>query len=1100
MTIEKTCPNCGKALAADALMGLCPACLLKAGMATGSGTAGEATSSKFVPPTPQELARFFPQLDILELIGRGGMGAVYRTRQRRLERLAALKILPPSVGHDPAFADRFEREAKALAKLHHQNIVTLYEFGQADGLFYFLMEFVDGVNLRQLMNAGHLTPKEALAIVPQICEALQFAHDRSVVHRDIKPENILLTKDGQVKIADFGVAKIVGERGDVAVAGTTAPAPELTEAGRVIGTPQYMAPEQREHPSDVDHRADIYSLGVVFYQMLTGELPGRPIEPPSRKVQIDIRLDEIVLHALEREPERRYQQVSHVKTMIETIGATPHAGGAVRAGAPTGDPGTGASARSERVASVSPAAGQRRVFWQPVVGLRHGQRVIHWPGVILDFCIWCGVFMVVILAVAMALAPIFGKSDLIITLLSGLVVEGVLLVWKVRRWLRLPMECLKDLDALPQRGAFKSPADGSRPAPPLWWFPLLAVAAIVVFVAIVGAVLFLRIGAPHRSRLIQERQVMAPPAYTFGLTVERTMAAGETLDLDTGWQTSVSNAYADLSAVESTLYALDMAVVRLDHLAWWGPAAEIAERFRSSTQGTTIRRGWQAVGASPDTYAFCTREGGSGVLQVLSIKEFPGRVEIRIRYKLVHSRNAAATVPQTDIPSASAGGPPPALTDSIAAATAPLSGAPAAGPSANASSADREPRLQFRWVADERETSRWQWLSDPQDKTGRQWMRVRKEAVLDERTVVSASITNSPTGDVRIALHFSDAGAKRLAEITAANIGRKLAIVFDGQILAAPSIMEPITGGMAEISGTFSRTEAAAICDALNRSAGVSATALEESEAPKLRFLAWQDENVDDESKGWNVWHFDGTRVEAKDELKWIGHTRPARVDVSLMTRQTENPRFLFLWFSHPAMERTSFAKVTLYDDAGRILAKAAGAMGQRVVKASEWTGEPGWILHTVSPGCYTNMPPTINVRLEYGIGPWTILGDGIAPGFSGPKSLGKKAILAPIGQSSEGHACVSVTRSDAAAPDTQYGFLALTKDGREVEHTGGYTSGFTNLLTETSEFPVRLDEVRVFQIRTRPVRSIEFKNVPLLPSAKALEAHADPPSKERVP
>ncbi len=302
-------------------MGLCPDCLLRAGFATATEDAlpGERASG-FVPPSPEELARYFPQLEILELLGRGGMGAVYKARQKELDRVVALKILPPDIGHDPAFAERFTREARALAKLNHPHIVTLYDFGQADGLFYFFMEYVDGVNLRQLLNGGRISPGEALAIVPQICEALQFAHDRGIVHRDIKPENILLGKDGRVKIADFGVAKIVGgERGESASGETPASGPEMTGIGRVLGTPRYMAPEQASHPLEVDHRADIYSLGVVFYQMLTGELPGKRIELPSKKVQIDVRLDEVVLRALEENPEHRYQQVHEVKTRLETI-------------------------------------------------------------------------------------------------------------------------------------------------------------------------------------------------------------------------------------------------------------------------------------------------------------------------------------------------------------------------------------------------------------------------------------------------------------------------------------------------------------------------------------------------------------------------------------------------------------------------------------------------------------------------------------------------------------------------------------------------------------------------------------------------------------
>ncbi len=339
------CPQCGTPLPVGALAGLCPACLLKQGAAAETATGGQAPP--FQPPPVAELALLFPQLEILELIGKGGMGAVYKARQKELDRIVALKILPPGIGRDAAFAGRFAREAKALAKLNHPGIVTLYEFGQvqssagvspasgsqpstlnAQPLYFFLMEFVDGVNLRQLLHAGRIAPREALAIVPQICDALQFAHDQGIVHRDIKPENILLDRRGRVKVADFGLAKLVQLDGRAELppgqdAQQRAPTDDaLTAAGKVMGTPNYMAPEQMEHPNEVDHRADIYALGVVFYQMLTGELPGQPIIPPSsrtRGIQIDVRLDEVVLRALEKKPELRYQQVSEVKTCVETI-------------------------------------------------------------------------------------------------------------------------------------------------------------------------------------------------------------------------------------------------------------------------------------------------------------------------------------------------------------------------------------------------------------------------------------------------------------------------------------------------------------------------------------------------------------------------------------------------------------------------------------------------------------------------------------------------------------------------------------------------------------------------------------------------------------
>ena len=331
MPDTKRCPHCGKPVSED-LLGLCPECMLKRGAdSAGTGDSATGNAAAFIPPKPAELERFFPQLEIIELLGRGGMGAVYKAKQKHLDRLVALKILPPSVGKDPSFEERFKREAKAMAKLHHPHIVTLYEFGHAQdqawaaGLFFLLMEFVDGVNLRQLLQAGKLAPNEALAIVPQICDALQFAHDLGIVHRDIKPENILLNKAGQVKIADFGVAKIVtpGSTETIVMGVTSTPAASETDAGKVVGTAKYMAPEQISRPRDVDHRADIYALGVVVYQMLTGELPAGKFVPPSRKVQIDVRLDEVVLRALEKEPSMRFQQVSEMKAQMETIIQTP---------------------------------------------------------------------------------------------------------------------------------------------------------------------------------------------------------------------------------------------------------------------------------------------------------------------------------------------------------------------------------------------------------------------------------------------------------------------------------------------------------------------------------------------------------------------------------------------------------------------------------------------------------------------------------------------------------------------------------------------------------------------------------------------------------
>ena len=293
------CPTCRANIPANAPHGFCPACLLR--------DAEEAPPPGRSAPALAEIASAFPQWEILALIGQGGMGAVYQVRQPGLDRTVALKILAPELARDPAFAERFAREARTLGKLNHPNIVSIFEHGESGGFFYLVMEYVDGVNLRQAMRTGRFTPEQALAIVPGICDALQAAHAQGVWHRDIKPENILLDRNGQVKIADFGIARIIGDpQRDFT----------LTLTGNALGSAAYMAPEQLEKPHDVDHRADIYSLGVVIYEMLTGELPLGRFPSPSRKAAVDARIDEIVLRTLEKERELRQQSAAEVKTDV----------------------------------------------------------------------------------------------------------------------------------------------------------------------------------------------------------------------------------------------------------------------------------------------------------------------------------------------------------------------------------------------------------------------------------------------------------------------------------------------------------------------------------------------------------------------------------------------------------------------------------------------------------------------------------------------------------------------------------------------------------------------------------------------------------------
>jgi eukaryotic-like serine/threonine-protein kinase len=253
------------------------------------------------------LSRHFPQFDWIEYLGRGGMGIVFKARQPELDRLVAVKVLAPDVHEDPAFAERFTREARTLARLNHPNIVGFYDFGRSDEYVYLVMAYVNGFSLRELLNSERLQPEETMRIIRQLCEGLQYAHAEGIIHRDIKPENILIDVRGEVKIADFGLAKLMDQ------SATSIP---LTGRWERVGTPDYMAPELILGSDVVDQRADIYSLGVVFYEMLTGELPNERLRGPLEPSLINPLLDEILLRMLESDPKRRFQRVEQLKAAL----------------------------------------------------------------------------------------------------------------------------------------------------------------------------------------------------------------------------------------------------------------------------------------------------------------------------------------------------------------------------------------------------------------------------------------------------------------------------------------------------------------------------------------------------------------------------------------------------------------------------------------------------------------------------------------------------------------------------------------------------------------------------------------------------------------
>ncbi len=254
-------------------------------------------------PAPARIGKY----EIRGELSRSGMGIVYKAHQGELDRHVAVKIVNPDLAEHPEFIERFFREAKTLAKLNHPHIVQVHDAGRDGKRVYLVMELVDGRSLRALMTADRIPPAEALRLTAQICDALDAAHALGIVHRDIKPENILVTSRGEVKVADFGLAVLFS---------ADAATPPITRSNAVLGTYDYMAPEQREGSANVDPRADLYSLGVVLYELLTGKLPQGRFEAPSRIAGTSLLIDEAILKALDPDPAKRWSHARQIRDAV----------------------------------------------------------------------------------------------------------------------------------------------------------------------------------------------------------------------------------------------------------------------------------------------------------------------------------------------------------------------------------------------------------------------------------------------------------------------------------------------------------------------------------------------------------------------------------------------------------------------------------------------------------------------------------------------------------------------------------------------------------------------------------------------------------------
>lgn len=249
------------------------------------------------------------------VLGKGAMGTVYRGRQLSLERAVAIKLMSSDLVSQPEFVLRFKREAAALASLSHPNVVSIIDQGNIGDHWFFVMEFVDGPTLRRLLTQRSLGLSQALDLAVQVGRGLDYAHGKGVVHRDLKPENVLLASDGSgryvAKICDFGLADILYSNRSYV---------NLTGSRISMGTVNYMAPEQRQDAGRVDQRADVFSYGVLLYEMFTGELPiGRYAEPSKRNRSLDRRVDPVIMRALEMDARRRFPRVREVVDVLDQV-------------------------------------------------------------------------------------------------------------------------------------------------------------------------------------------------------------------------------------------------------------------------------------------------------------------------------------------------------------------------------------------------------------------------------------------------------------------------------------------------------------------------------------------------------------------------------------------------------------------------------------------------------------------------------------------------------------------------------------------------------------------------------------------------------------
>lgn len=1118
---SRKCPNCGKPLPAGALAGLCPVCLFDQGAET--EPADTADRGRFQPPTLEVIAGLFPSLEILGLLGAGGMGAVYQARQPSLDRRVALKVLP--AGGGVGSAERFNREARALARLSHPNIVAVHEFGQVEGLHFFIMEFVDGANLRQLEKASRLSPREALQIIPQICDALQYAHDEGVVHRDIKPENVLLDRKGRVKIADFGLAKIVDPDPD---------AMRLTVDGQVMGTPHYMAPEQVERPLSVDHRADIYALGVVFYEMLTGDLPLGKFAPPSRKVQIDVRLDDIVLRALENDPARRYQQASQVKSEVQTLsgeGATPD------------------RPKDNKASSHEP--GKQLPTWAGILAMwmlgfmflvtGSGGLLMAKLGVAgVHATIYGSVIGALLLAFGVIRAlkvlrdsrPGFGSERVgwrqQITRFVPLAATGILAIilsgpisklaaWALQRSAGDENTVTQSAELQPDTGTLQATLPGggivellavgdAGTAPNQWWRPdgtletnftyeLVGPVESSVSGRVSKDLLFRMVNLPQGSDLkglssgliggassggqvrssgkllpgVRQFRAAFPPEarkddvdMTLALESWRTIATQQAHSQSGSQQRQPDDPNWQLLFHLPTRNEKDEAQISV---VFGGEISQWAHRVVAVDTNGVEHVATSSQGTPFDSAMLWTSTFGG--LPSAQTREFVFQVRplYRVRFAGVQLK-PRATLPAARFPQFD---PPVELSfdelldlDSGRQGSFP-EGSPGSPDTGTAGDLVRGIGANLAWMQEQG--------FDLEARNG-------AVGLLGVRIIQ----LGAPSWDV-MSPEDLIAGLGKFGTLPA-EFGRSTGL--------------PITLGFQTREGTVGLMQILAFDPAkpgvtmrAKVIAGHSSTAVTEppwsfdatavAAEPELRFLAWQDQWKTNGVA--SVYLANGSTVRDATDLNALRHTHPPGFNYSANAGNHINPPFLHLWFAHPAFDRQSRVAVAFTDERDQPLKLGADGNTSTIVQpADELSPDRGWIMTTFCPSD-GGMPAQVNVQLEYAVGPLEKV-RSVAPDFHGAMSLEGESMLGAIGSNSGDKAFVALTVNGTKLGNRQFGVVAVTKDGREVAQAGGMRSGPTGggLGQETFEFDLPLSEVTSFKIGTRPVRTARWKGVVLPP------------------